>query len=506
MPCCRPCMRAVAALLRLASSLSSAGVLFGRGLEMRRAALSAAGYLAIAFALLSHGVLSLLSVVIAVSEIAAPECLLRQCALLHAWPGRGFAMLFAGLTYLGGSAARAPSGILRDACEYSALALAGCGFMYALLGVLQLRGLSDRDEEAAQARKALEQRIRRGSAPAPPDSPAASRCGTPLRLGVPRSPHPGRASGLSPEDKERALAAFARLGLGKEGGTAGEELLRKFAAEDPEAMKLKMGVCLQDVRPAEVDAALARLALARFDHSGEGRLDWKDWKNFWYNAIVDSAGKQDFVWRLIFLLLDPKGQGFLGDSEVERLLDMFYAEGSIFKKADGSRDPRLPERPALREHIYESLDADGDRRLTYDEIYTVFSGNCGGEVKRKGYLHKFALGREGGSGRRNWKRRWFVADQRSLLYWATREEHEGGEAPPKGGIPWGPGVRLLSDADKGDHPSAGGHPSRCMMLDFDDSGKRLQLLLRADSTPDRNQWTDFIAKQLRAAGGRVGPS
>eukprot|EP01065_Artemidia_motanka_P025272 TRINITY_DN3024_c0_g1_i1.p1 TRINITY_DN3024_c0_g1~~TRINITY_DN3024_c0_g1_i1.p1 ORF type:complete len:533 (+),score=137.30 TRINITY_DN3024_c0_g1_i1:60-1658(+) len=496
MPCCRHAVRVTALILRTVGCLAAMGTVAGRVWEIRRLGASAGSRLATVCAVLSHCALAAVTVAVAVGEALAPECLLRQCALLHAWPGRGLAMVFAAVTLHGGSAAHAPPSPLVDGALLCGYALAGCGLAYTLLGVVGARRFADTDEAARCRRKELEARLRCHPLEHLPPSPVAPASPDGF---MPLSPPPGRSSGLSAVDKQAAAAAFKELGYDKQ-GEADAEAITRFAQTHPTARMLKMGVCLQDVTPEQIDNAFARLALARFDHTGEGKLTWKDWKCFWRHAIVDSVGKLDFVWRLIFLLLDSKSQGHLGKDEIERLLDTYYAEGSIFKQTDGARDGRIPEREDLRRHIYESLDTNGDGILTFDEICPLFSGNAGG-ARVQGTLEKYALGRRG-SGLGNWRRRWFVADRNGLAYWASRQEEEK-QVTPKNYVSWKSVAALLANPQVDDHPESKGCESRCLLVIYDDSGKTLKLLLRAESAQDRDRWVSFIDRQLAASGVQV---
>eukprot|EP00756_Hemistasia_phaeocysticola_P064349 Hpha_TRINITY_DN7726_c0_g1::TRINITY_DN7726_c0_g1_i1::g.85302::m.85302 len=281
------------------------------------------------------------------------------------------------------------------------------------------------------------------------------------------------------------------LEVTKEGTVVETSFLVHFADTHPEAQKLKMGVCIQNLDPREVNDAFARLVLNKFAvPPGASCLGWNQWKTFWKQAVVESEGKQDFVWRLIFSLLDSEGSGQLRDKE--RLLHMFYGEGSIFVR-DGRRDSRLPEEGVMRQHLNELAVKKG--YLSFEDVRPLLSGNHSiGKTKKEGILE------QGGVGMRNWKKRYFVGDHLCMCYFAKQ-----GDTTPKGVVTWGPGTSLNSEPTRTDHSAAAGSEARCLLLSFDEDGRRSLLLLRAASPEDKAQWAAFIEKRLEAAARPAEP-
>ena len=84
--------------------------------------------------------------------------------------------------------------------------------------------------------------------------------------------------------------------------------------------------------------------------------------------LASPAGQQEFFARTVFTAFDQDGNGELDELELDQFLNLFYEAGSIF-----FRDKRLPEKSRLRQLVME-CDADGDGRLSFEEIADVITG------------------------------------------------------------------------------------------------------------------------------------
>ena len=124
---------------------------------------------------------------------------------------------------------------------------------------------------------------------------------------------------------------------------------------------------------------------------------------------------------------------------------------------------------------------------------------CQGVCFREGPLCKFSIGK-GTLGRKNWKDRWFVADEEGLKYYGRRptKPREYAQDKEKGRVEWSAVTRIVPSIGQGDHPNVV-NPERNFYfgIEFSDDRERSKrasftLLLNAPSARERGEWVSSL--------------
>jgi Ca2+-binding EF-hand superfamily protein len=114
------------------------------------------------------------------------------------------------------------------------------------------------------------------------------------------------------------------------------------------------------------------------DEAMEKELTPEQFHDFRTKYMKDPKGSQEFFHRTVFAAFDADGNNSLDSEELDKLLDIFYEAGSIFKG-----DARLPEREDLKKLLYEKLDANKDGKFSFEEIRSLISGTASRDILSK---------------------------------------------------------------------------------------------------------------------------
>eukprot|EP00672_Neobodo_designis_P021869 CAMPEP_0174834390 /NCGR_PEP_ID=MMETSP1114-20130205/4798_1 /TAXON_ID=312471 /ORGANISM="Neobodo designis, Strain CCAP 1951/1" /LENGTH=479 /DNA_ID=CAMNT_0016068297 /DNA_START=32 /DNA_END=1471 /DNA_ORIENTATION=- len=121
-----------------------------------------------------------------------------------------------------------------------------------------------------------------------------------------------------------------------------------------------------------------------------------------------------------------------------------------------------------------------------------------GPQAKGGWMEKFAVGKSGATGAKNWKRRWFVlpaaTDSKAML---TYHEKEGGKSKALGKVPVNDGkARLITAPSKVTHKEADPEGGKDLVIVFFEDGKEYKLLLRCDSAEDHAAWVQELRRRV----------
>jgi hypothetical protein len=113
-------------------------------------------------------------------------------------------------------------------------------------------------------------------------------------------------------------------------------------------------------------------------------------------------------------------------------------------------------------------------------------------------MEKFAVGKSGATGAKNWKRRWFVLPAETTSNaMLTYHEKEGGKSKALGKVPVNDGkARLVTSPTKSTHAEAQPTDGRDLVVVFFEDAKEFKLLLRLDTKEDQAKWAAELRRRV----------
>merc|ERR1711934_410751 len=134
---------------------------------------------------------------------------------------------------------------------------------------------------------------------------------------------------------------------------------------------LNLGYTEEDATEACVRAAMK---LACGDRSEMTQEEFHKFRTMYCDKDTAEGAKrnQGLIHHCIFAAYDKDNNGYLDVDELDKYLDVYF-DGTFVKEGD----PRLKnlDKEGLKKHVMENMDKDKDKKLTFDEIHVLISGD-----------------------------------------------------------------------------------------------------------------------------------
>lgn len=163
-----------------------------------------------------------------------------------------------------------------------------------------------------------------------------------------------------------AEAAFRATDLDGDGKITPAELMTLVERNPPLWSMLHVNTGLDE---AYCKAVALEVAHKKFDANGDGRISLQEFRALHATLLACPRGQLEFFHETLFAAFDADGNGKLDETELDRFLELFYEESSIF-----SGDRRLPPKQALKERALRELERDNDGKLSFEELRPMLTG------------------------------------------------------------------------------------------------------------------------------------